>query len=163
MIINSSVHIQIQIQNTYANRQTLFFGYERFISFWLLFFDTRRETQYLLCWPSYADPTPNVRYISWCLRFLSVEIRKTQLHLQWSKSIFQLFGRELNYLPAWSNVNFHWLFFQNPQILRTISSGNDVINTPAPFSVWSFYDNGDCHILCARSLPNDCAPELRAE
>ena len=28
--------------------------------------------------------------------------------------------------------------FQNPQILRTISSGHDVIPTPAPFLVWRF-------------------------
>ena len=26
--------------------------------------------------------------------------------------------------------------FQNPQILRTISSGHDIIHTPAPFPVW---------------------------
>ena len=51
-----------------------------FINFWLRFFDTRRETQFLPCWPYYADPT-NARRILWCLRSLSVEIRKTQLHL----------------------------------------------------------------------------------
>ena len=26
---------------------------------------------------------------------------------------------------------FNWLFFQNPQILRSTSSGHDVIHTPA--------------------------------
>ena len=42
--------------------------------------------------------------------------------------------------------------FQNPQILRTISSGNDVIYTQAPIPVWWVYsDNADCHILCARA------------
>ena len=30
------------------------------------------------------------------------------------------------------------LSFQNPQILQTISSGQDVINTPASFPVWEF-------------------------
>ena len=29
-------------------------------------------------------------------------------------------------------------FFQNPQILRTIPSESDVIQTPAPFPVWGF-------------------------
>ena len=28
--------------------------------------------------------------------------------------------------------------FQNPQILRTISSGHDVIHPPTPFPVWGF-------------------------
>ena len=32
------------------------------------------------CWPYDADPT-NARRIPWCLRSLSVEIRKSQLHL----------------------------------------------------------------------------------
>ena len=47
-------------------------------------------------------------------------------------------SRELNYLPTWSNVNFQLTLLQNPQILRTISSGHDVIHTPAPFPVWGF-------------------------
>ena len=34
-----------------------------------------------LCWSYYADPRPNTRHILWCLRSLSVEIQKTQLHL----------------------------------------------------------------------------------
>ena len=46
---------------------------------------------------------PNVQRILWCLRFLSVEIRKTQRHLQQPKPNSQL------------------TLFQNPQILRTIS------------------------------------------
>ena len=53
----------IQIQHTYANPGRLCrFGYERFINYWLRFFDTRRGTQFLkvfvkhsmltiLCWP----------------------------------------------------------------------------------------------------------------
>ena len=45
-------------------------------------------------------------------------------------------GREINYLPTWSNVNFQLTLFQNPQILRTISSGYDIIHTLAPFPVW---------------------------
>ena len=47
-------------------------------------------------------------------------------------------GREVSYLPAWSNVNLHLTHFQNPQILRTISFGHDVIHTPVPFPVRDF-------------------------
>ena len=56
-------------------------------------------------------------------------------------------GRELNSMPQWQKLDFHpsWsnlnsrlTLFQNLQILRTISSGHDVIHTPVPFSVWVF-------------------------
>ena len=48
-----------------------------------------------------------------------------------------------------SKVQFQLTSFQNPQILRTMYSGFDVIHTPAPFPVWGFImTNGDCHILC---------------
>ena len=50
-----------------------------------------------------------------------------QLSTQWQK---------LNCLPHWSNLNFQLIIFQNPQILRTISSGHDVIHTPASIPVW---------------------------
>ena len=41
---------------------------------------------------------------------------------------------------------------QNPQNLRTISSGHDVIHTLAPLPVCGFImTNGDSHILCART------------
>ena len=43
--------------------------------------------------------------------------------------------QKLNRLPPWSNLNSQLTLFQNPQILRTISSGHDVIHTPAPFPV----------------------------
>ena len=58
---------------------------------------------------------------------------RIQLSIQWLR---------LNSLPPWSNsmVQFATLnsLFQNPQILRTISSGHDVIHTPVPFPVWGF-------------------------
>ena len=47
-----------------------------------------------------------------------------------AQSQLQLNGRELNSLPTWSNVNPQLTLFQNPQILRTISSGHDVIQPP---------------------------------
>ena len=52
--------------------------------------------------------------------------------------------------------------FPNPQILRTISSGHDVIHTPAPFLVWWVMTNGAV-ISFARerkTAPTDYAPGL---
>ena len=45
-------------------------------------------------------------------------------------------GREHNCQPPWSNLNSQLTLFQNPQILRTISSGHDIIHTPVQFPVW---------------------------
>ena len=56
--------------------------------------------------------------------------------------------------------------FQNPQILRTISSGHVVIYTPAPFSVWGFIMTMVIVIFFAHErkiASNDYAPELKAE
>ena len=93
----------------------------------------------------YANPIPNARRILWCLIYLSVEIRKNQLHISTVET--QL-----------STDSFH-----NPQILRTISSGHDVIHTPAPFPVWGFIMTMVIAISYARewkTVPNDYAPEL---
>ena len=62
-----------------------------------------------------------------------------------------------------SMVQSQLLSFQNPQILRTISSGNDVIHCPAPFSVWGFIITMVIVISFAherKTAPNDYAPEL---
>ena len=53
--------------------------------------------------------------------------------------------------------------FQNPQILRTISSGHDVIETPAPFPVWGFIMTIVIVISFAteyKTASDDSAPEL---
>ena len=54
--------------------------------------------------------------------------------------------------------------FQNPQILRTISSGHDVIHTPAPFPAWGFIMTMVIVISFVhkhKTAPNDYAPELK--
>ena len=63
------------MQAQYKGRRTLLFRYEQCINFWLRFFDTTRETQFLLCWPYYL--TPQTQCILQCLRSLSVKICKT--------------------------------------------------------------------------------------
>ena len=55
---------------------------------------------------------------------------KIQLSTSNSMAETQLSARVVQCQPSTA------AFFQNPQILRSISSGHDVINTPAPFPVW---------------------------
>ena len=53
--------------------------------------------------------------------------------------------------------------FQNPQIIRTIYSGHDVIHTPAPFTVWEVIMTMVIVISFAherKTAPNDYAPKL---
>ena len=141
----------IKYTNAGDNRRTLLFRYEGFTNFWLRFFDTRREAQFLLCRPFYADLTPNVRHISWCLRSLSVDIRKNPTTSSTAQSQLQLNGRELNSLPTWFNVNPQLPLFQNPQILSPslLSMTSSTLQSQLLSGV--YYDNGDCHILCARA------------
>ena len=113
--------------------------------------------------PNYAD----ARRIMWCVRSLSVEICKTPTTCLNDIELNSLCpnGRELSYLPQWSNVNFQLTLFQNPQIIRTISSGHDAIHIPAPFPVWGLIMTMVIVISFAckrKTLPNDCASELKA-
>ena len=104
----------------------------------------------------YADPTPNVRHISWCLRsqFISAgrDPKKLNSSTQWPNPQLSL--------PSWSNPNFQLTLFQNPQILRTIFSGHDVIHTPALFPVWDLSWQMVIVISFAherKTVPNDYA------
>ena len=116
---------------------------------------------------SYNDNPANAQRIFWCLgsQFISADkYPKTQLFFK-DRELNSLChkGRELNCLLAWSNINFQLTLFQNPQILMTISSGLDLIHTPAPFSVWRFIMTMVIVISFARerkTAPNDYAPEL---
>ena len=53
-----------------------------------------------------------------------------------AQSQLQLNGRELNSLSTWSNVNPQLTSFLKSSNSQPISSGYDVIHTPASFSVW---------------------------
>ena len=129
----------------YKFRQILLFRYERFINFWLRFFDMRRETQFLLCWPYYLTPI-HVRRILRCLGSLSVEIKEnattsfnceSQLSTQWQRTQFSM--------PQWQRTQLSACMvlrqpstavFLKPSNSQPISSGHDIIHTPATFPVW---------------------------
>ena len=124
-------HLQMQNTGKYKRqRDSVFSGTNGLLISRLRFFNTRRETQFLKAYANHTIwPHPNAWRILWCLRSLSVEIRKTKLPFKRSKS---------NSLPQWQKLNSNWCLFQNQQILRTISYGHDVIHTPDPFPVWGF-------------------------
>ena len=110
--INPTVHIQMQIHNTYSNTNAgtggLFCsdtnGFINFLNS-AVRHEERDTILKSLSWSYYANNIPNGRCILWCLRSLSVEIRKTQLHLERAKSNSQLNGKELNSLPQWQKLN----------------------------------------------------------
>ena len=87
---------------------------------------------------------------------LLVEIRKTQLFDSMAESPTTRLNGPI------STPN--WLFCQNPQILRTISSGHDFIHTPASFPVWGFIMTMVIVISFAwdrKTAPNNYTPELK--
>ena len=102
--------IHTQIQNTGG---LCSFRYERV--YWLLasVHGDTKERDIILT----KLPHPNSRRIVWCLRSLSVEIRKTQLHLSTVK--IQLSTAE--YPTLASMVQSQLMSFQNPQIHGPIS------------------------------------------
>ena len=98
-----------------------------------------------------SDPT-NVQCIPRYLRSLSVEICKTTTTYLNGRELNSLCpsGRDLNYLPAWSNANLQLTLFQNPQILSPSLLGM-TSSTLQPISCLGvYYKDGDCHILCKR-------------
>ena len=66
-------------------------------------------------------------------------------------------------LNSRSNLNLQVILFKNPQILKTISSGHDVIYTLASFPVWGFIMTMVIVISFAherKTVPTDNVPEL---
>ena len=76
----------------------------------------------------------------------------TKVRPQFTNTMFRpqflnaMVGPQLNIMVG-SQLNL----FQNPPNSQPISSGHDVIHTPAHFLSGVYYDYGDCHILCVRA------------
>ena len=78
----------------------------------------------------------------------------------------RLNGRISYSSTPWSNLNFRLTLFQNPQIIRMIFSGHDIIHPPALFPVWGFIMTMVIVISFAierKTVLNDDAPELRGQ
>ena len=157
---------------TYAKIQadSLLFRYEPFINFWLRFFDTRRETILKsLSWSYYANNTPNVRHISWCFRSQFIFAGRDSKNLTTAARAKNSTASKIQCQPStpWSDFNFStpWSdttsqhhdrtptnsFSKILQILRSSLSGMTSSISQPNFLSGVYYDNGDCHILCARA------------
>ena len=104
---------------------------------------------------------PNACHISWCLRSLLVEICKTWPHASTAEDPTLCLNGRNSTLCLHSSILID--SFQNPQILRTISSRHDIIHTLASFPVWGFIMTMVIVISFAhkrKTAPNDYAPEL---
>ena len=115
--------------------------------------DTRRETQFLLCWPHQRAAH---------LVMFKISIERDPKNPTTSSTA------QIQLSPQWQRTQLSasivqsQLTFQNPQILRTISSGHDVMHTPVPFLVWGFIMTIVIVISFAherKTVPNDYAPE----
>ena len=138
------------------------FRYERFINFLIsVHGDTRRATQFFLCWP---PPPPKARRILWCLRSQFISTGRDQKNLTAAATVENstLCLNAETKLSA-TMVQSQLTLFQNPHILRTISSGHDIIPTPVPFPVWGFIMTMVIVISFAherKTAHSDYAPEL---
>ena len=126
--------------NTCTNAGGLFYsGTSGFINFWLPFFDSRGETQFLKVFRNHTMLTipTNVRHISWCFRSqfnlagrdpkklttaatvenstqrqrtqFSAPMAETQL-FAWSNLKFSTAWSDLNFSTPWSDPNFSTLW-----------------------------------------------------
>ena len=135
---------------------------------WLRFFDMRRETQFLKVFRNHTmlttsfngrNPTlcPNGRNTTIIFHGLTSKsplygrTPTSQNHGRTPTLTVCHWGRQPNCLSTWPKVNSQLTLFQNLQILRTLASEHDVIHTLAHFLSGVYYDNCDCHLLCARA------------
>ena len=113
------------LYNTFTNTYSgglCRFRHERFINFLTsVLGDTRREIQFLLYW---AKPQSAAYLV-----VFKISVGRDLQNLTTCPN-----DRRPNSMPQRSNLNS----FQNPQILGTVSSGHNVMHTPASFSVWFF-------------------------
>ena len=178
--INLTVHIHLQMQNSTKHRRLCCSGMNGLLITWLWFFDTKRETQFLKVFCNHTmltTPPPNVRHISWSFRsqFVSagrdqknstvcLNVRNPNYSTPWQRTQFsacmvQSQILNCNCLPQWQRsqlsaymvqIQLQLPYFSKFSNSQPISSGHDIIHTPAHFLSGVYYDNSDCQILCSR-------------
>ena len=108
------------------------FRYERFINILTsVHDDTRRVAQFLKAYANHTMLTPPQRAVHLVMFKIS-----DGRDLQNFNYMPQLFAPMAETQLSACMVQSQLTLFQNPQILRTISSGHDVIHTPVPFPIW---------------------------
>ena len=128
-----------------------------FINFSLRSMAIRGERQFLKVYANHTMLTPPQRAGHFVIFKISISACRDPKN--WTS---RLNGSKLNYIFQQSNTQL--MFFQNPQILRTITSGHDVIHTPATFSIWGLLWQMVIVISFAherKTAPIDYAPGLR--
>ena len=134
MISITTVHIQMQIQGNTKLRRLRCSGTNAFINFWLHFFDARRETILKSLSTDTILITPQrsahlvVQY-----QFLNTMVGPQLLNIIVHPNFSTLWS-DSSFSPSSSELN--WIFFQNLPNSQPISSGHDVIYTPATYPVW---------------------------
>ena len=128
-----TIHIEIQMQADSVVSDT-----NGFINFWLQFMATQGERHNSY----YADPDPHAQRILWCLR-----------------SQFISAGQDLKNLTTTATIENSTLYLNGPISTACFSKSSN--SQDHPFRAWHhlhsspisclgvYYDNGDCHILCA--------------
>ena len=154
--INPTVHIQIQIQNTYAETQVntntggnrhCCSGTNGFINFGLWFFNMRRESILTML------TIPNVQCILWCRRSVSRDLKNptTSSMVKIQLSTLCHNGRNSTLCLHGPMSTFNWLFFNILKFSEPSLPGMTSSALQPHFCLGVYYDNGDCHILSARA------------
>ena len=137
MISLTTLPIQMQIQGNTKHRRLCCSSTNRLLISDFKFFDTRRETQFLKVFRNHTMLiTPTTFGTSRGL------ISNSQLHGRTPTSqhhgrtqlLHTMFGPQLHNIILRTQLNL----FQKLPNSQPISSGHDVIHTPASFPVWGF-------------------------
>ena len=130
------------------------FRYERVYSFLAsVHGDTRRETQFLKAYANNTMLTPPQRAAHLVVFKISIHLcrsKSEKLNHTPQRKKNQLGPQRSNTQLSSSTVKIQLTSFQNPQVLKAISCGHDVIHTPAPFPVWGFIMTMVI-VICARA------------
>ena len=138
---------------TYANikhRRLCCSGTNGFINFWLRSFDTRRETQFLKVFRDHTMLTTpqHATHLVVQSEFLNTMVGPQLLNIIVGLQLLHtMVGTQLLH----TMVGTQLLFSKILQILSPSLPGMTSSTLQSRFLSGAYYDNGDCHILCARA------------
>ena len=144
----TTVHIQIHIHIQYKYTGGLCCsGMNAFINSWLRFMVTRGERHNSY----YADPhSQHAAYLMVFKISVSRDLQNLTTCLKCrrpKKPNCHHNSRKLNCLPPWSNLN--WLFSKSSNSQDHLFQAWCHPHSSPISCLGVYYDNGDCHILCA--------------
>ena len=145
-------------------RATPLFRYEPFINFWLRFFDTRRETQFLKVFRNHNMLTTPQRSAHLVVQsqFLNTMVGPQLLNTMVGPQLLNIMvGTQLQlsasrtenptvYLYGPQSIP-NWLFFKIFKFSGPSLPGMTSFTLQLISYLGFYYDNCDCYILCARA------------